>query len=73
MSDTLRTTTSLPLAEATILLRPFDFETLATFVYAQTSRAAFEDGALAALMIVMVGIVPVVLLTRSILKETERA
>ena len=58
---------------ATILLRPFDFETLATFVYAQTSRAAFEDGALAALMIVMVGIVPVVLLTRSILKETERA
>lgn len=51
---------------ATILLRPFDFETLATFVYAQTSRAAFEDGALAALMIVLVGIVPVVVLTRSI-------
>jgi iron(III) transport system permease protein len=57
---------------ATILLRPFDFETLATFVYAQTSRAAFEDGAVAALMIVLVGILPVILLTRSILAEAEK-
>ena len=57
---------------ATILLRPFDFETLATFVYAQTSRAAFEDGALAALMIVLVGIVPVVVLTRSIAGEAPK-
>ena len=58
---------------ATILLRPFDFETLATFVYAQTSRSAFEDGALAALLIVLVGIVPVVVLTRSIAGQSERA
>ena len=57
---------------ATILLRPFDFETLATFVYAQTSRAAFEDGAIAALLIVLVGILPVVILNRSIVRETER-
>ncbi|UIJ71307.1 iron ABC transporter permease [Aurantimonas sp. HBX-1] len=56
---------------ATILLRPFNFDTLATFVYAQTSRAAFEDGAVAALMIVLVGILPVMLLTRSILAEAE--
>lgn len=54
---------------ATILLRPFDFETLATFVYASTSRAAFEDGALAALLIVLVGIVPVIVLNRSILRN----
>ncbi|KQT69781.1 MULTISPECIES: ABC transporter permease [unclassified Aureimonas] len=51
---------------ATILLRPFDFETLATFVYASASRSAFEDGALAALLIVLVGILPVILLTRSL-------
>ena len=57
---------------ATILLRPFDFETLATFVYAQTSRAAFEDGAVAALLIVLVGILPVAILNRSILSETAR-
>ncbi|MBO0661573.1 iron ABC transporter permease [Jiella sp. MQZ9-1] len=58
---------------ATILLRPFDFETLATFVYAQTSRAAFEDGAVAALMIVLVGMLPVAILNRSILAETARS
>ncbi|MBC8130968.1 MAG: iron ABC transporter permease [Rhizobiaceae bacterium] len=54
---------------ATILLRPFDFETLATFVYTQASRSAFEDGALAALLIVVTGIVPVVLLTRTIMAD----
>ncbi|MBP0614895.1 ABC transporter permease [Jiella mangrovi] len=58
---------------ATILLRPFDFETLATFVYAQTSRSAFEDGAVAALLIVLVGILPVAILNRSILAETTRS
>lgn len=58
---------------ATILLRPFDFETLATFVYAQTSRSAFEEGAVAALLIVLVGILPVAILNRSILAETARS
>ena len=57
---------------ATILLRPFDFETLATFVYSQTSRSAFEDGSVAALLIVLVGILPVAILNRSILAETAR-
>ncbi|WP_235919074.1 ABC transporter permease [Aureimonas psammosilenae] len=51
---------------ATILLRPFGFETLATYVYAQASRAAFEDGALAALLIVLAGILPVALLRRTV-------
>jgi iron(III) transport system permease protein len=50
---------------ATILLRPFDFETLATFVYSQASRGAFEDAAVAALLIVAVGIVPLILLLRA--------
>ncbi len=54
---------------ATILLRPFNFDTLATFVYAQASRAAFEEGAIAALLIVLVGILPVVILTRSLLRD----
>ncbi|MBB3997000.1 ABC transporter permease [Aureimonas pseudogalii] len=57
---------------ATILLRPFDFDTLATFVYAQASRAAFEDGAIAALLIVLTGILPVILLTRSLLADETR-
>jgi iron(III) transport system permease protein len=50
---------------ATILLRPFDFDTLATFVYSQASRAAFEDASVAALAIVVVGIVPLILLLRA--------
>ncbi|KQT87937.1 iron ABC transporter permease [Aurantimonas sp. Leaf443] len=57
---------------ATVLLRPFDFDTLATHVYAQASRAAFQDGAVAALLIVAIGMAPVLVLTRSIAGETER-
>ncbi|MDY8108697.1 iron ABC transporter permease [Fulvimarina sp. 2208YS6-2-32] len=56
---------------ATILLRPFDFETLATFVYASASRSAFEDAAVAALLIVATGILPVLVLTRTILKQAR--
>ena len=48
---------------ATLLLRPFNFETLATEVYAQASLGLFEDGALAALTIVAVGILPVLQLS----------
>jgi iron(III) transport system permease protein len=50
---------------ATLLLRPLNVETLATLVYGHATRGAFEDGALAALVIVLVGVFPVVRLTRS--------
>lgn len=49
---------------ATLILRPFNFETLATLVYAQASLDQLEDTGLAALTIVAVGIVPVIMLTR---------
>lgn len=49
---------------ATLLLRPLNTETLATVVYGAASRGSFEDGSLAALVIVLVGIGPVVRLTR---------
>jgi iron(III) transport system permease protein len=49
---------------ATLLLRPFNFETLATLVYQQASRGLFEQGALAALTIVAAGLGPVILLAR---------
>jgi len=49
---------------ATLLLRPFGFETLATHIYAEAARGTYEDGAVAALMIVLVGLGPVVLLAR---------
>lgn len=49
---------------ATLLLRPFNFETLATFVYAEAARGTYENGAVAALLIVLAGLVPVVLMAK---------
>jgi iron(III) transport system permease protein len=49
---------------ATLLLRPFNFETLSTYVYAEASRGTYENGAFAALLIVASGLLPVVLMAR---------
>jgi iron(III) transport system permease protein len=50
---------------ATLLLRPLNTETLATVVYGAASRGAFEEGSLAALVIVLVGVWPVIHLVRN--------
>jgi iron(III) transport system permease protein len=50
---------------ATILLRPFGMNTLATNVYDFASQGRVEDGALACLIIICIGILPVVLLSRN--------
>ncbi|MCX7377017.1 MAG: iron ABC transporter permease [Alphaproteobacteria bacterium] len=49
---------------ATLLLRPLNVETLATAIYAEASRGTYEDGAVAALSIVLLGVVPVIVLVR---------
>jgi iron(III) transport system permease protein len=49
---------------ATLLLRPLNFDTLATWLYAEASRGTYEEGAIAALLIVLVGLIPVILLAR---------
>ncbi len=49
---------------ATLLLRPIGFETLATHLYGEAVRGTYEDAAIAALLIVMAGLVPVLLLSR---------
>jgi len=51
---------------ATLILRPFNYDTLATFVYQYASDEMLEECSLAALLIVVVGIVPVILLSRTI-------
>ncbi len=56
---------------ATILLRPFGFNTLATHVYEQASRGAAEDGAVAALLIIATAIVPVILLSRPLMRDRD--
>ena len=49
---------------ATLLLRPLGFETLATHLYGEAVRGTYEDAAIAALFIVLAGLVPVRLLAR---------
>ena len=49
---------------ATLLLRPFNFETLATQIYGEAARGTYEDGAVSALVIVLAGLLPVLLLSR---------
>ncbi len=44
---------------ATLILRPFNFETLSTQVYTQASLGQFEQAALPALTIVAVGLIPI--------------
>jgi iron(III) transport system permease protein len=51
---------------ATLLLRPFNFETLATHVYSFATLELFEQGALGALTIVAIGLVPVLLLHQAV-------
>ena len=48
----------------TLLLRPFDFETLATYTYQYAKDEMLEEAALPALMVVMAGLIPVILMNR---------
>jgi iron(III) transport system permease protein len=59
---------------ATLILRPFNYDTLATFVYQYASDEMLERSSLAALLIVLVGMLPVILLSRSITatRQTRR-
>ncbi len=51
---------------ATLILRPFDFNTLAVRAYELASDERLADSSTAALMIVAVGLLPVILLSHSI-------
>ena len=61
--DTMK---ELPL---TLLMRPFDYETLATFVYQLASDELLEECALGALTIVAAGILPVAVISRIITRS----
>ncbi|HGS4993972.1 TPA: ABC transporter permease [Vibrio cholerae] len=51
---------------AAILLRPFNFETLATYVYNYASDERLELAALPAILLVLVGLIPLVMVNRSL-------
>jgi len=56
---------------ATLILRPFNFETLATHVYQLASDERLEQSALSALFIVLAGIVPVIVLSRNLTRQAK--
>ena len=49
----------------TLLLRPFNFDTLSTYVYQFAKDELLEEAALAALAIVAAGLGPVILMNAS--------
>ncbi|MHC1549043.1 ABC transporter permease [Phyllobacterium sp. K27] len=49
---------------ATLLLRPLNFETFATHLYGEAARGTYEEASIAALAIVVIGILPVILLSK---------
>ncbi|MEN0115634.1 MAG: iron ABC transporter permease [Agrobacterium cavarae] len=57
---------SLKELPATIMLRPFNFNTLSTMVYESASRSRVQDAALPALVIIVAGLVPVILVSHSL-------
>ena len=56
----------------TLLLRPFNFETLATFVYQYAKEEMLEQCALAALLIILIGTIPVFILNKTINLSYEK-
>ena len=51
---------------ATLLLRPFNFETLATRIYGLAAAEQFEEAAVGAVAIVAIGLIPALLLHQAI-------
>jgi iron(III) transport system permease protein len=51
---------------ATLILRPFDFDTLSTHVFTLASLDRVEDSAVPALAIVLAGLLPVILLSKNL-------
>ena len=58
----------LPMA---LLLRPFNFETLATYLYQFAKDELLEEAALPALMIVITGVIPVIFLNYTVNRLTR--
>ena len=56
---------------AALLLRPFDFQTLPTFVFQYASDEQLEQAALGAILIVVVGLLPLLYINRSINKTVK--
>ena len=56
----------------TLLLRPFNFETLATYVYQYASDEMLEESSFAAIIIIFAGLGPVIFLNSTIKKISKK-
>ncbi len=56
---------------ATIMLRPFGIETLSIYIHDLASRGRIEQASTASILIILVGIVPLIFLSRTIIKKVE--
>ena len=56
----------------TLLLRPFNFETLATYVYQYASDELLQESSFAALIIVIVGLGPIIFLNSALQKVSQK-
>jgi iron(III) transport system permease protein len=55
----------------TLLLRPFNYETLATYVYQFAKDELLEEAALPALIIIVVGVLPVIVMNAAIRRSIK--
>ena len=62
---------SLKELSATITLRPFGINTLSTYIYDYASRSRVEETGLASLIVMVAGIIPVILIMRTILDKRD--
>jgi iron(III) transport system permease protein len=58
---------------ATLLLRPLGFESLATWLYGEAARGTYEEGAVAALLIVLAGLPAVLWMHATLAPRTAAA
>ncbi len=63
---------SLKELPATMMLRPFNFNTLATLVYESASRARVQDASIPALVIIAAGLVPVVFVSSALDTDAQK-
>ena len=56
----------------TLLLRPFNFDTFATFTYQYANEEMLEQAALPALLIVLFGLVPVLIANQTLVRSADR-
>ncbi len=60
---------SLKELSATLLLRPFGIETLSIYIHDLASRARIEQAGIASVIIMAAGIIPVIILSRTTLRD----